>query len=498
VYQKLLAIAPKSVWAYHHLADIFKQQQRYQAAIEAYRKELYLNPESYWSYIHLGELLIKTHQSQEAITVYQQVIEKQPDFLAAYYNLGKVCLQEEKWQDAVTAYHKATELDPDSFWAYQCLARALYRQGKALMQQPQNDALLLHKNSWNQSIDAYLKAIKLKPDLSSWYYEQEFWSLAQYQNQLDHVIEIYRQLIQQNPDLVNCHINLGKALSLQGKKAEAMTCYRAAGRQITFAKYTRLQNQSNLKLIPVQSPDFIIIGAQKCGTTSLYHYLAQHPNIICSIIKETDFWLNDFHQGLEWYLAQFPPRLQGEKILIGEASPNYLNERDVPERLFQVFPNVKLIVLLRNPVNRAISHYYHSLRGGWTSCPLPEAIETEIQKLQNQEQDYWNQPNGYVARGVYIEFLKKWMTIFPKEQFLILRSEDFYAQPESTLMQVFDFLNLPPASEMNLKPYNQGFYQPIPIKLRQKIHTFFQPYNQQLEAFFRDELSLEFRLELTK
>ena len=217
--------------------------------------------------------------------------------------------------------------------------------------------------------------------------------------------------------------------------------------------------------------------------------LFRSPQIFPAIRKEIYFWNYHHHRGLDWYLAHFPRLSTNENWITGEASPNYLEDRQAPDRLFQVFPNMKFIVLLRNPVDRAVSQYHHWVRLNREQQSLEAALELELKWLNLDagylqiDRRYWTETSRYLWRGLYIKFLQRWMNIFPRKQFLILRSEDFYSQPESTLTQVFDFLNLPSTSEMNLTPYNQGFYQPMPEELRQQLHTFFTPYNQKLEAF---------------
>jgi tetratricopeptide (TPR) repeat protein len=518
--------------------------QKYKDAIAAYSKAIQLNPSLGAAYYNLGLSLWQMQQWEDAVAAYIQAIKLQPDEMIFIHQLGDLLRNQPKlsleatlksylrlssdeshtdsevqnhlslsliqlgqkladshyYQAAIFLYQLSLQINPEQKEAPQKVENALKLQQEMELKIQQAEemakkhpksfqgyrdlgALLIQTNYWSQSIDAYLKALKLKPGLGDWYYEKELWNLAKHQKKLDCIVEIYRETLKQHPSLVNCHVNLGKALSLQDKVTEAIACYREAGRQITLTKCKRLQNQSNPKLSFVESPDFIIIGAQKCGTTSLYHYLAQHPKILPSIIKEINFWSREFHHGLEWYLAQFPPSPKKQKLLTGEATPGYLDYTKVPERLFQTFPKMKLIVLLRNPVNRAISHYYHWIRDGWESRPLQEVIDVEIQQLEQQNYNYWNKHNGYISRGIYVKFLKKWMSIFPKEQFLIIKSEDFYDNPATTLSQVYHFLEIPNRKIEDYKPYNSGNYSSIDPAIIQTLQNYFKPYNHELEDF---------------
>ncbi|MEG4290296.1 sulfotransferase, partial [Microcoleus sp. C2C3] len=240
----------------------------------------------------------------------------------------------------------------------------------------------------------------------------------------------------------------------------------------------------NWNLKPVKVPNFIIIGCQRCGTTSLYTYLAQHPQILTPIKKEMDFFSWHFDRGIDWYLAHFPPMPPGEPFLTGEASPSYFDSRETPERLYSLFPEAKLIVLLRNPVDRAISQFYRLTGLNWEARSLDRVISDEIERLnQNPEYIIGEEPGNYLARGRYIEFIKKWRAFFPREQLLILKSEDFYAGAAATLKQVLEFLDLPEYQLSEYQNANPGSYPPVNQSIRDWLRDYFRPYNQQLEEY---------------
>ncbi|RAQ39531.1 deacetylase sulfotransferase, partial [Arthrospira sp. O9.13F] len=132
-------------------------------------------------------------------------------------------------------------------------------------------------------------------------------------------------------------------------------------------------------------PHFIIIGTQKGGTNSLYQYLCQHPQIIPAASKEIHYFTLNYHQPPQWYQSQFP-RLPHPQQLTGEGSPYYLYHPAVPQRLHQYSPQVKLIVLLRNPVDRAISHYYWEVKLGCEPLSLEKAIAAEAGRLKGEQE----------------------------------------------------------------------------------------------------------------
>src|SRR5436305_3956146 len=251
-------------------------------------------------------------------------------------------------------------------------------------------------------------------------------------------------------------------------------------------------------------PDFLIIGTQRGGTTSLYHYLQAHPCLQATTTKEVHFFDRKYHKGLMWYRGHFPTvwekvrtqQVQKQAFVTGEASPSYLFHPHVYKRVAQALPQVKLIVLLRNPVDRAYSQYYHSIELGHESRSFEEAIREE-QESSGQErekilkdehyQSYAYKHHSYLTRGIYVDQLQAWMNFFPREQFLILKSEDFYADPTATLKKVYAFLNLPvtelQAQKKEYKQLNKTKYSKMDETLRIHMEEYFRPHNARLCEF---------------
>jgi hypothetical protein len=258
-------------------------------------------------------------------------------------------------------------------------------------------------------------------------------------------------------------------------------------------------------------PDFLIIGVQKGGTTSLYRYLNEHPNIGGANIKEVDYFGKYYRRGLSWYRAQFPTLYRKrytrdilkENYILGEASPNYFFQPHVPERVARVLPQAKLIVLLRNPVERAYSHYRHNATRGFEHASFAEAVASEEQRIQAEREkalrDEWYYSTtymrqSYLAKGIYVDQLKHWLEFFPREQVLVLKSEDLYEEPERIYKQTLAFLAVPPLVPESLQ---KGFQQhnksedslpgEIDPQLREQLLAYFEPYNARLyECVGRD------------
>lgn len=245
------------------------------------------------------------------------------------------------------------------------------------------------------------------------------------------------------------------------------------------------------------TPDFIIIGAAKCGTTSLYGYLTQHPCIAPAFKKELYFFDRYFGRGMAWYRAYFPTlfnkkftqHIKKRNFITGESTPCYLFHPHAPRRVFEKFPRIKLIVLLRNPVDRAYSYYHMKVRRGFETLSFEEAVEKEEERLDGEldkmiaDENYFsfNRHNfSYLARGIYVDQLRNWMKFFPKEQFLIVKSEDFYKQSSEVSKQILGFLDLP-EWELNIeKKYNYFPYPKMDTKIRKRLVEYFKPYNQRL------------------
>jgi len=187
-------------------------------------------------------------------------------------------------------------------------------------------------------------------------------------------------------------------------------------------------------------PDFIICGAQKAGTTTLFNYLDQHPEICTSKIKEVHFfdWNNMYNKGLTWYETQFEHC--NENKVIGEASPYYMFVPEVPRRIKKDIEHVKLIFILRNPTDRAYSHYWHEVRSGWETSSFEDAIKLEAERIKRNSV-YLNH-YSYLERGKYFVQLERFSKYFAKNQLFILKLEDLKRNKKKKLCELFSFLDV--------------------------------------------------------
>ena len=199
-----------------------------------------------------------------------------------------------------------------------------------------------------------------------------------------------------------------------------------------------------------KKPSFVCIGVQKGGTTTLYDVLRGHPEVLLSDTKEVHYFSNNFACGENWYLSHFD-RAAGCSIR-GEITPYYIFHPAAPERIRRFNPQMKLILLLRDPVDRAVSHYYHARRQGFETLDFDDALAAEEERLEGSEpalfepgaKHYSHQHHSYIARSRYEVQISRYMKLFPAKQILILRSEDFFSGPSGVLHQITAFLGIRP------------------------------------------------------
>jgi len=190
-------------------------------------------------------------------------------------------------------------------------------------------------------------------------------------------------------------------------------------------------------------PNFIIVGAQKSGTTTLYDILAQHKDIYLSSTKESKFFVEEekYNKGIEFYSNEYFSKYNGEKA-IGEIDPEYIFFEDVPRRLrYDISKDLKLIFILRNPVARAYSHYLMTYKRGWEELSFEDAIIEEPKRI---EKDFFSKHHqSYISRGYYSKQIKRYLEYFPKENMhFIIMEDDFIANKEQTIHKLLKFIDV--------------------------------------------------------
>lgn len=243
-------------------------------------------------------------------------------------------------------------------------------------------------------------------------------------------------------------------------------------------------------------PSALIIGAQKAGTTSLFAYLGAHPGVTPARTKEIHFFDIRYDLGVGWYRAHFPVRRPARRgsphtanPLAIEATPYYLPHPLAPQRVRALLPDARLIAVLRDPVDRAISHYHQAVQSGGERLPLDAALDQEEHRLAGERERIISgacrdspvhRRFSYVTRGHYAEQLSNWLSLFERDQLLVLDSEKLRSHPAAALARACDFLALPRRDPPASLALNVRRYEDADAHVRRRLRDHFVPHNQRL------------------
>lgn len=247
-------------------------------------------------------------------------------------------------------------------------------------------------------------------------------------------------------------------------------------------------------------PVFFVAGAAKSGTTSLWAYLSEHPQVRAPWTKEMSFFDVNFARGFNWYRMHFPlnnPSDSSTVMMTGESSAYYMFHPLAPQRIAETLPGARIILLLRNPVDRAFSHYQMNFRRRNESLSFEDAIQAEPERLDGEHERILAAPNyysfhhdkhSYLARGRYAEQIRVWQSLFPPERLLIEESSDLFRNTAEVFNRVVDFLGLPrwqPSAFTNRFP---GQYRArMNESTRASLTEYFRPFNSQLSELLGRE-----------
>ena len=247
-------------------------------------------------------------------------------------------------------------------------------------------------------------------------------------------------------------------------------------------------------------PAFLIIGAQKAGTTSLASYLAAHPSVVSPSFKEVHFFDLNYPRGAKWYRSHFPvgarrrlrSLLRGRHLHATDATPYYMLHPRAAFRASHLIPRARIIVLLRDPVDRAYSHYHHEVRLGKESLTFEDALAAEPSRIAGEVRRLEAEPlyEGfnyqhftYLERGIYSDQIRRWLNYFRPDQFLVLSSEQFFEDPAGEYRKVLKFLSLPSWDLPAYPAEHVGTYPPMPAAIRDRLVMYYTPHNHALRQY---------------
>ncbi|MDH2428938.1 sulfotransferase [Sphaerisporangium sp. TRM90804] len=258
-------------------------------------------------------------------------------------------------------------------------------------------------------------------------------------------------------------------------------------------------------------PDFLLIGAKRGGSTSLYYALLDHPRIIplfpaagllpkANHTKGVHFFDSNYTRGMRWYRSHLPSRVTrsraarraGGSVVVGEGSPYYLHHPLAARRAYENVPNARILLILRDPVERTFSHYRERVRGGAETLSFEEALDAEPQRTRGEEArlvtdpgyySYAHEHQSYVAQSEYAVGLRRWLDHFPAERFHVVTSEEFYSDQQRVCDSVATFLGLPPAPLPAAgKVWNPAPKAELSPEVRRRLTEHFASHNADLEA----------------
>jgi hypothetical protein len=245
-------------------------------------------------------------------------------------------------------------------------------------------------------------------------------------------------------------------------------------------------------------PEFVIIGAAKCGTTSLYGWLSEHPFVAPASTKEVHYFDYNHYRGVDWYRSHFPLERDralfeaenGRPFLCGEASPSYISHYWAPQRLARLLPDAKVIVALRDPVDRAYSQFQMSRREGEEDLEsFEQATAAEEERLRFEKARAMSDKRynswaigcwSYLMRSRYAEQLERWFEVFPRDRFHFVTLEQLSSEPQRTLDGVHEFLGLPAKQHEHLPRLHTAEYESMPPDVRARLTDYFRPHNDRL------------------
>ncbi|GAA2030663.1 sulfotransferase [Pseudokineococcus marinus] len=247
-------------------------------------------------------------------------------------------------------------------------------------------------------------------------------------------------------------------------------------------------------------PDFLIVGAQRCGTTSMFKTLAQHPSVAPPFLRKgVHYFDKNRDRDHLWYRSHFPVaatsrlRRSGARPITGESSPYYMFHPTAAARIADELPQVRLIALLRDPVERAYSSHSHESARGYETESFPRALELEDSRTSGEREAMLADPaydsfslqhHAYLARGRYVEQLRRLEGIVGRDRLLVVDSQDFFDSPEGVFPAVCRHLGLAPHEDISFERHNARGRSPMDAGLRRELEEHFAPFDDELASWW--------------
>jgi tetratricopeptide (TPR) repeat protein len=321
---------------------------------------------------------------------------------------------------------------------------------------------------------------------------------------IERIIDIYNRQLLKNPDDRKCLRLLGKFYGHIGQFDRAIPINRRLAELI--------QDRSS-NLSPTQASDsskntlrFLVLGSMKSGTTTLFEAIGSHPDFVKPIVKEIQFFALFLERGYDWYFSHFPQR--NRPYFTGESSTSSFDYLHVPERIKNSDLDLKFLIILREPISRIISNFFH-LKAHYNlkvNTDLDATISEQLDILESYRESLIDMAAGKIAidptlpifqdynrffimRSLYPIFIRNWYNFFPKEKIAILRMQDFTEKPKIHLRKIYKFLEVSVPETISYKPHraNAGKIKATPLspQIQERLANFLQPFNRILKEDFQ-------------
>jgi hypothetical protein len=249
------------------------------------------------------------------------------------------------------------------------------------------------------------------------------------------------------------------------------------------------------------TPSFLVVGAQRCGTTSMYKTVTAHPGVLPAVLhKGVHYFDTSYDKGPSWYRGHFPlertarrvAATTGGPVVTGESSPYYMFHPLAPERIARDLPGVRIVVLLRDPVERAYSAHAHESARGFETETFERAVELEPERLAGEEErlradpgyrSHAHQHNAYLTRGRYVDQLERLERLFGRERMYVVDSGDLFTDAEPVLDGLFAFLGVPPWRPASFDRHNARPRSSLDAGLRERLRAGYAADDERLAAW---------------
>ena len=339
---------------------------------------------------------------------------------------------------------------------------------------------------FDRAVDYYLRAITIDHHVPGPHIRLLFTDVTD--EQAERIVKRGRELIEARPQAHQIHTTVAYMLDRLGRSFEAIDELRIGSRKRAQVKNPK-QYDATWDHRQFSGPQFMIIGGMRCGSTSLFESLIQHPDLIEPAVKEIHFFDQKYEKGMDWYNAHFAPIPSASPLMTGEATPMICSP-GVPQRVQKHFPDAQLILTLRNPVERAHSHCQHMVQWFGYNWDFQKAVERDLEQATSQGIDSENfdmeqVESGFCRESLYVHWIREWKKCFPDQQFHVFTSDQLFERADETVNAIFKFLGVEGFQLESYRKSNRGHYQGLDPELRGRLADYFRPANEALSEMLK-------------